>query len=215
MDYDTFRSKFPSSKTLERCGLTKDVFVRQYTDTFNKRGPLAVGLSDVGIGKLVESGAIVEKGGKLVFLPEKADMESLFRQSVGESFQAFLDVFVSLVHPMQDGKRPLASIILSRDVSIRIAEEVIDSAVIERSTGIPREVMKELVADMCAVLADDPLEWRRIGTFKVHGDTVVCVPNPESSVVSRLPQLDRPKHPRISRNSPDTDPTNVRATRTE
>lgn len=214
MDYDTFKSRFPSSKTLERCGLTKDAFVKQYIHIFNKRGPLAVGLADVGIAKLVDSGAIIEKAGKLVFVPEKADMESLYRQAIGSTFDSFLNLIVSIVHRMQDGLRPVAPITLAKDASISVGAEHLDMAAIESSIGIPRKVMHELVADICSILKDDPLVWARIGTFKAQGDTVVCVPYPESSV-ALLPPLDRPKYQRISRVDGGTDAKFVRSTRTE
>jgi hypothetical protein len=149
-------------------------------------------MSDVGLIKLIEAGAVVEKRGKMRIVPEKLDISERYNREVRESMHEILTICVSFVHRMQDGKCSLTPLVIDRDGSISMGEEYIPAEEISTVTQMPPTTLLALIADMRDVLAEEVFVWEKIGTFKVIDSTIVCVPNPESNI-ERLEPLGRPR----------------------
>ena len=200
MDYETFMTRFPSAELLATFGMYEADFKQQYIERFNRSGLTSVGLTDVSIGKLVESGAVkTGRSGKMKIVPEKLDIGPLFRREIEEEFRGFLHPIVSTVHMMQDGHIPLANISVSAKGDITYGNTTIEAIKLCNALSRTPETIVRVFADIHTILKEDPLVWDYIGTLTAKEDgSLICEPNPESSV-ARLPPLGRPRHPPMPR----------------
>ncbi len=165
--------------------------------TFLSKGFLGLGMSDVGLSKLYEQGAVGSIFGRMYIIPWKFDVTDQYQHYVRGIPQDFLSVLVSVVHRMQHFKVP-EPISIHRDGSLSWGKDCLSVEVVEKATQIPAHLLSVLTEEMRTVIGEEAFEWGRIGTFAVLGDRIVCTPNPESNV-DRLPPLGRPRHPRMPR----------------
>ena len=179
MDYETFTTRFPSTELLARFGITEAAFKKRYIKTFNRHGFVSVGLTDVSIGKLEESGAITTGWfGRLKIVPEKLDITPVFRRQVGGEFHRFQLFFSTLVHRMQDGIYPMAAIKAHADGSVSFGNTLVSSEDVGRHIGFSSESVAALFLDMQLIVRDDPLVWDHVGTFSSQKNGLLeCVPD--------------------------------------
>jgi len=213
MDYDTFIHIFPSETFLSKHLVSKARFKRRFMLGFFIGGFLCVGMSDVGLSNLYESGAVSTVFGRPIIIPWKFDATELYQRQVREMTHGILDIVASMVFRMQDQPLYLNPVRIGRNGSISWGRGYMSVEAVAEATQTPPEKVKALIADMCAVLGNEALEWPAVGTFTVQGDTIVCEPNPISSV-ARLAPLGRPPHPVMPR-SDDSGTAYVKATRIE
>lgn len=193
MDYDTFKNIFPSESFLLKCGITESEYKKQFIHLFETKGFTAVGLSEVSLSELYESGAVIKKRGGLCFIPEKLDISKRFRQEMAESVYGIFDIVVSLIRRMQTKLQSIETITMKPDGSISFGKERISPDEVMEITGIPPDTLTSLMTDMRLVLKDEPLVWSHVGTFTVKESTIVCEPCPQSSI-ERHASRGRPPH---------------------
>jgi hypothetical protein len=197
MDYDTFTKQFPSDAFLKKWAISEAEYKKKFIATFNARGFLAVGMSDVGLSKLFEAGAVVEKRGTMRIIPEKLDISERFNREVREPAHGVLAIFRTLVRDMQRGGTPVVPLVLDNKGTLAFGAKKLSAKEIAQELGLPHDVYAALSADMFNILKDDSFLWPAIGTFAAQGETVVCEPNPQMPEVARLTPRVGPKAKRL------------------
>lgn len=178
MDYDTFVSKFPSQKILDLF-LPKAEFFTLFKKNFDKEGPIAVGMSDVEIARLWESGEItLGRRDKFVLNVEKFDIEPYYqRRLVAEVREVLLGPIVETVRALQETHSTALPPILIGDDGVLSWQDGRRSLA-EDATDEERALIKAIVLDMRQVVENESFEWGEIGTLAVVEGALIFTPLP-------------------------------------